>query len=484
MDRRLRLQLRATQRQRTLQGLLLSAEGRKLLVVEDDPGLLNQLKWCFEDYDVFTAEDRESAIAELRKNEPAVVLQDLGLPPQPEGVEEGLNTLQEILHLAPHTKVIVVTGNGDQENALRSVELGAYDFYQKPVDTDTLELLVDRAFKMHELEHENRRLQSAQKISPLEGIVAASAVMRNVCRMIEKVAPTNVTTLLLGESGTGKELLARALHRLSPRVDKRFVAINCAAIPENLLESELFGYEKGAFTGAAKTTPGKVEMADGGTLFLDEIGDMPIGLQAKLLRFLQERVVERVGGREEISVDVRVVCATNQNPVNLIEKQLFREDLYYRVSEITIDIPPLRDREEGRLILARTLLARQADIQKRAITGFTKDACDAIEAHSWPGNVRELENKIKGAVIMADGKQITADDLGLSPGDGAPETLNLREVRAQAESKAIRTALMRNFGNVSRTAEELGVTRPTLYDLLNKYGLSAEAYSKRTLVNE
>ena len=462
----------------------LSAERRKLLIVEDDPGLLNQLKWCFEGFEVFVAEDRDSAITELRRNEPSVVLQDLGLPPKPDGVEEGLKTLQDILRLAPHTKVIVVTGNGDQENALRSVERGAYDFYQKPVDTDTLRLLVDLAFTMHELEAENRRLQQTVDNSPLDGIVAASDAMRNVCRMIEKVAPTNVTTLLLGESGTGKELLARALHRLSPRKTNRFVAINCAAIPENLLESELFGYEKGAFTGATKTTPGKVEVADGGTLFLDEIGDMPIGLQAKLLRFLQERVVERVGGREEISVDVRVVCATNQNPVSLIEQQLFREDLYYRVSEITIGIPPLRDREEGRLILARTLLARLANQQNRAINGFTKDACDAIEAYRWPGNVRELENKIKGAVIMADGKLITAADLGLDAADADPDSLNLREVRAAAESRAIRTALMRNFGNVSKTAEVLGVTRPTLYDLLNKHGLSAEAYSKRSIVNE
>ncbi len=462
----------------------MSAEGRKLLIVEDDPGLLKQLKWCFEGYDVCTAEDRNSAITELRRQEPAVVLQDLGLPPDPEGVEEGLSTLQEILKLSPHTKVIVVTGNGDQENALRSVELGAYDFYQKPVDTDTLRLLVDRAFTMGELEAENRRLQSIASDSPLDGIVAASEGMRQVCNMIEKVAPTNVTTLLLGESGTGKELLARALHRLSPRAEKRFVAINCAAIPENLLESELFGYEKGAFTGAVKQTPGKIEVADGGTLFLDEIGDMPMMLQAKLLRFLQERVIERVGGRQEISVDVRVICATNQNPVELIGQGQFREDLYYRISEITIDIPPYRDREEGRLILARTLLNKYAKQQSRALNGFTKDACSAIEAYTWPGNVRELENKIKSAVIMADGKQVTASDLGISVGDEQPENLNLREVRQRAESKAIRTALMRNFGNISRTAEELGVTRPTLYDLLNKYGLSAEAYSKRSITNE
>jgi two-component system NtrC family response regulator len=457
-----------------------SEESRKLLIVEDDPGLLSQLKWCFDGFDVATAGDRNGAIAELRRHEPTVVLQDLGLPPNPEGVDEGLATLQEILRLSPHTKVIVVTGHGDQENALRSVALGAYDFYQKPVDTDTLQLLVDRAFNIGELESENRRLQNLASESPLDGIVAASEGMLQVCRMIEKVAPTNVTTLLLGESGTGKELLARSLHNLSPRKDKRFVAINCAAIPENLLESELFGHEKGAFTGAVKQTHGKVENANGGTLFLDEIGDMPISLQAKMLRFLQERVIERVGGREEISVDVRVVCATNQNPIELISQGLFREDLYYRVSEITIDIPPFRDREEGRLILARTILNKYAKQQGRALNGFTDDANEAIEAYSWPGNVRELENKIKGAVIMADGKQVTAADLGLTGiEDSEPESLNLREVRSRAESKAIRVVLMKNFGNISRAAEQLGVTRPTLYDLLNKYGLSAEAYSKR-----
>ncbi len=456
----------------------MSDSSRKLLIVEDDPGLMSQLRWCFEEYEVLSAEDQASAINELRRHEPMVVLQDLGLPPNPEGVDEGLATLQEILKLSPHTKVIVVTGHGDQENALKSVAMGAYDFYQKPVDTDTLQLLVERAFNISELEAENRRLQSQAVDSPLDGIVAASEGMLAVCRMIEKVAPTDVTTLLLGESGTGKELLARALHRLSPRVDKRFVAINCAAIPENLLESELFGFEKGAFTGAAKQTLGKVELADGGTLFLDEIADMPLALQAKMLRFLQERVIERIGGREEIPVDVRVVSATNQNPVEMIEQSTFREDLYYRVSEITIDIPPFRDREEGRLILARTLLARFCEQQGRALS-FTDDANDAIEAYLWPGNVRELENKIKGAVIMADGNQITARDLGLEDSEPGPETLNLREVRRLAESKAIRVALMKAFGKITRAAEMLGVTRPTLYDLMNKYGLSAEGYSKR-----
>ena len=459
----------------------MTEQSRKLLIVEDDPGLLSQLKWCFEGYDVVTAEDRGAAITELRRHDPMVVLQDLGLPPHPEGVDEGLATLQELLKLSPHTKVIVVTGHGDQENALKSVALGAYDFYQKPVDTETLQLLVDRAFNISELEGENRRLQNIASESPLDGIVAASEGMLSVCRMIEKVAPTNVTTLLLGESGTGKELLARALHRLSPRVDKKFVAINCAAIPENLLESELFGHEKGAFTGAVKQTPGKIELADGGTLFLDEIGDMPLALQAKMLRFLQERVIERVGGREEISVDVRVVCATNQNPVDLIQQDLFREDLYYRISEITVDIPPFRDREEGRLILARNILAKHANQQGRSLGGFSDDANDAIESYTWPGNVRELENKIKGAVIMADGKQVTAADLGIDAVEANEiESLNLREVRQRAESKAIRIALMKSFGNISRAAEQLGVTRPTLYDLLNKYGLSAEAYSKRS----
>ncbi len=457
----------------------MSDQARKLLIVEDDPGLLKQLKWCFEAYEVFTAENREDAIAELRRNEPAVVLQDLGLPPKPEGVEEGLATLAETLRLAPHTKVIVVTGNGDQENALTAVAQGAYDFYEKPVDTDTLKLLVDRAFNMYELEAENRRLQHQVNESPLDGIVAASEGMLAVCRMIEKVAPTDVTTLLLGESGTGKELLARALHRLSPRGEKNFVAINCAAIPENLLESELFGHEKGAFTGAHKQAIGKVELAEGGTLFLDEIGDMPMPLQAKMLRFLQERVIERVGGREEISVDVRVVCATNQDPQDLIKEGLFRDDLYYRVSEITINIPPYRDREEGRLILARTLLQKYCEKQNRAINGFSDDALTAIEAYAWPGNVRELENKIKGAVIMADGKMVTAADLGLQADDEFGDSLNLREVRHNAESKAIRLALTRSHGNVSKAADLLGVTRPTLYDMLKKHSLNAEGYMKK-----
>jgi len=444
---------------------------RKLLVVEDDPGLQSQLRWCFEDYEVFVAEDRDTAMAQLRRHEPPVVLQDLGLPPDAEGVTEGFATLEEILAVAPATKVIVVTGHGDQENAVKSVGLGAYDFYHKPVDTDTLQLIVNRAYDIFELERENQRLLSQQGASPLDGIIAASDAMLQVCRIIEKVAPTPVTTLLLGESGTGKELLARALHSLSAQADHPIVAINCAAIPENLLESELIGYEKGAFTGAVKQTRGKIEMADGGTLFLDEIGDMPLALQAKLLRFLQERVVERVGGRQEISVDVRVVCATNQDLNSANRDGRFREDLYYRISEITINIPPLRERHGCRLILARTLLSKYAAQHGRPIKGFSEDAQNGIQNYSWPGNVRELENKIKGAVIMAEGKQITAADLGLADIAAAGPDLNLRGVRREAEVRAIKRALVYSSGNISRAAKLLGITRPTLYDLLEKYDI-------------
>jgi two-component system NtrC family response regulator len=446
---------------------------RKLLIVEDDPGIQNQLRWCFEDYEVISATDRETAINELRRHEPAVVLQDLGLPPDDSGVSEGFATLREILKLAPFTKVIVVTGHGDQSNALKAVGLGAYDFYQKPVDVDTLQLIVQRAHQIHALEAENRQLAEALAASPLDGVIAASDAMLKVCRTIEKVAPTNATTLLQGESGTGKEVLARAMHVLSPRRKEAFVAINCAAIPDTLLESELFGFEKGAFTGAVKQTPGKIEVADGGTLFLDEIGDMPLSLQAKLLRFLQQRTIERIGGRAEIPVDVRVLCATNKNLRQAMATGAFREDLYYRISEITIEIPPLREREGGRLLLAQYLLNKFAKQQGRPIKRFTDDAHDAIETYAWPGNVREMENKIKAGVIMAEGKFVTAVDLGLSVTTNPP-SLNLRVVRQTAETHAIRQALVRAGGNISRTAELLGVTRPTLYDLMAKYSIRAE----------
>ncbi len=452
----------------------MTEQGKRLLIVEDDPGLQSQLRWCFEDYEAVVAEDRETALAQLRRYEPPVVLQDLGLPPDPEGVGEGLATLEEIMTLAPETKVIVVTGHGDQENALKAVSLGAYDFYEKPVDTETLQLIVDRAYQIYALEQENVRLLRQESTSPLDGIIAASEKMLEVCRMVEKVAPTNATTLLAGESGTGKELLARALHSLSARVDKPFVAINCAAIPENLLESELFGHERGAFTGAVKQTRGKVEMADSGTLFLDEIGDMPLALQAKLLRFLQERIIERVGGREEISVDVRVVCATNQDLEAALREKRFRPDLYYRISEITINIPPLREREGGRVILARSLLEKFGGQQGRVLKGFSADALNAVQNYAWPGNVREMENKIKGAVILSEGKQVSAADLGLSDVDAQAPNLNLREVRRLSETGAIKRALVYASGNISKAAKMLGITRPTLYDLLEKYEIRTQ----------
>ena len=445
-------------------------ERRTLLIVEDDLGLQSQLRWYFEGYEVLVAEDRESAVNLVRRHEPPVVTLDLGLPPDPANATEGLEALDQILSAAPHTKVIVVTGNDDRENAVRAVGRGAYDFYQKPVDPEVLGLIVDRAYNLFELEDENRRLARKERPSPLAGIIAASGEMTRVCRMVEKVAPTSATVLLLGESGTGKELLARALHGLSPRAEQRFVAINCAAIPETLLESELFGYEKGAFTGAAKQTLGKIEYAHKGTLFLDEIGDLPMSLQAKLLRFLQERVIERVGGREEIAVDVRVIGATHQDLGQLIEEGRFREDLYYRLSEISLRIPPLRERTGDSVLLARHFLDLFGREHGRSLRGFTEDALAAIEAYPWPGNARELENRVKRAVIMAENNRIAAEDLELVvPDESMP--LNLRQVREEAERRAIERALALYNGNVSLAADILGVSRPTLYDLVKKYDL-------------
>lgn len=439
-----------------------------LLIVEDDPGIQSQLRWHFDDYHVVIAGNRTEAINAIRQYEPAVVLQDLGLPPDDEGVEEGFKCVQETIKLAPKTKIIVVTGNSGYENAVRAVALGAYDFYQKPIDTKTLDLIVQRAYNIYELEEENSRLQE-QQISPLAGIITADAGMLKLCKTLEKIAPTTVTCTILGESGTGKEVFSRAIHNLSPRNEGRFVAINCAAVPENLMESELFGYEKGAFTGAAKKTLGKVETAHGGTLFLDEIGDMPLALQAKLLRFLQERVIERVGGREEIAVDVRVVCATNKNLEAMVAEGTFREDLFYRICEMVVDLPPLRDRKGDKILLARYILKRITEEQGRNINGFTTEAAEAIESYPWPGNIRELENKIKRAAIMCDGKHIDCDDLGITKSEEF--SINLRQVRNDAEKNAIRQAISMSDNNYSAAAKLLGITRPTLYDLLKKYNI-------------
>ena len=448
----------------------MSEDKEILLIVEDDPGLQKQMRWSFDAYETRVAGDRESALVQLRQEKPAVVTLDLGLPPDQDGASEGLAALEQILELVPDTKVIVVTGNQDRANAVKAVAMGAYDFYQKPFDPEVLRLVVERAFRLHALQQENRRLQQSQD-STMEGILTRDAGMLKMCRSVEKVAPSGATVLLLGESGTGKELLARALHRLSLRSAKRFVAINCAAIPENLLESELFGYEKGAFTGASKQALGKIEFADGGTFFLDEVGDLSPALQAKILRFLQERVIERIGGRAEIPVDIRVVCASHQNLKKLIEEGRFREDLYYRLSEIEIAIPPLRDRHGDAALLAHAFLHKFNHQEGRSIKGFKQEALRAIEAHSWPGNVREMENYIRRAVIMTDGSRISAEDLGLSEPSGEPETINLREVRNEAERKAIIKALSRVDGNIQAAAELLGVSRPTVYDLIDRLGL-------------
>jgi two-component system NtrC family response regulator len=447
----------------------------KLLIIEDDPGLQKQLRWSLDAYEVVVAGDREAALAQIRRHEPAVCTMDLGLPPDPDGSTEGLATLQQILALAPDTRVIVLTGNQDHANAVKAIGMGAYDFHQKPVDPEVLNLVIQRAFFLHTLQQENRRMQQSQADSPLSGVISRDPGMLKVCRTVEKVAPTSASVMLLGESGTGKEVLARAVHALSPRAKGRFMAINCAAIPENLLESELFGYEKGAFTGAAKQTKGKVELAHGGTFFLDEVGDLPMALQAKLLRFLQERVIERVGGHEEIPVDVRIVCATHQKLKDLCAQGRFREDLYYRLSEIVVNIPPMRQREGDAALLAHHFKNKFCAQESRASLHFAPDAMAAIEAYAWPGNVREMENCLKRAVIMADGNTIVADDLGLPESGAEEEPLNLRQVRDEAEYKAIVKALARTDGNIVKASEMLGISRPTMYDLMGRHGIKVNA---------
>ncbi|MBA4042337.1 MAG: PEP-CTERM-box response regulator transcription factor [Sphingobium sp.] len=446
---------------------------RKLLIVEDDLGLQRQLRWAYEGYEVLVAADRRSAIDVLRAEEPDVVTLDLGLPPDPDGVSEGFATLAEILRLKPDTKVIVASGHGARESALQAISAGAWDFYQKPIDIDALGMIVARAFHVHALEAENRRLAARGGVAAgLGGIVSASPEMLKVTRTIERVAAADVSVMLLGASGTGKELLARALHEISPRRDRAFVAINCAAIPDTLLESELFGHEKGAFTGAIKTTEGKIEQAQGGTLFLDEVGDIPLPLQVKLLRFLQERVIERIGGRRAIAVDTRIVCATHQDVDAMIADGRFRDDLYYRLAEIVVRIPSLAERPGDAVLLARHFVAKHAKALHSAVVGLSAEACAAIEGWGWPGNVRELENRIKRAVIMAEGKHILAADLDL-PGAAPAAPLNLKAVREAADRAAIAHALARSDGNISNTAKLLGISRPTLYDLLKSYDLHA-----------
>lgn len=446
-----------------------------LLVVEDDEGLQRQLKWAYDGYRVVSAGDRASAIEALRVHEPAVVTLDLGLPPDPDGTEEGFATLVQMLSLKPDTKIIVASGHGARESALKAISLGAYDFYRKPIDIDELGLIVSRAFHLHGIETENQRLEGGGgKI--LGSIISTAPEMLKVAKTIERVASADVSVMLLGASGTGKELLARAVHEKSPRASGEFIAINCAAIPENLLEAELFGYERGAFTGAVKTVVGKIELAQDGTLFLDEVGDIPLPLQVKLLRFLQERVIERIGGRQPIAVDTRIVCATHQDLDAMTADGRFREDLYYRLAEIVVKIPALADRPGDAVLLARHFVNRFAREMNPKVQSLSPEAIAAVDAYGWPGNVRELENRVKRAVIMADGRSVTAADLelpGSSEDDEEQLAINLRAAREVADRRAIRLAMSRTENNISSAAKLLGISRPTLYDLLKQYRLQA-----------
>jgi two-component system NtrC family response regulator len=443
----------------------------KVLVVEDDLGIQKQLKWGLSEYSLVFAANRSEAIAAARRYEPTVITLDLGLPPDPDNASEGLKTLQELLQLLPHSKIIVITGNDDKKVALQSIELGAHDFYEKPIDIDILKVMIARASNLANLELENERLK--ENSLDQHGFVGVSPKVAEIRRMVEKIANTNIRTLILGESGTGKEVIARAIHQRGDREGKPFIAINCASIPENLLESELFGFEKGAFTGAHKSTIGKIEQANGGTLFLDEIGDMPFGLQAKLLRFLQESVIERIGGRREIKVDVKVICATHQDLPQMMSEKRFRDDLYYRVSEIVIHSPALREREEDVILLAKFFLEQYTGGSRSKVQGFSESAIESLMGYAWPGNIRELQNKIKSALIMCDGKQLTEQDL-MMPASAQEVSINLRKIREDAEKSAINKALVLSDGNMTHTAQLLGVARPTLYSLMEKYELSQQ----------
>jgi two-component system NtrC family response regulator len=447
---------------------------RPLLIVDDDPGLLRQLRWAFSGHKVYLAGTRQEATDLVRKDPVPVAIVDLGLPPDPDGASEGLSILAEILTIAPATKVIIATGNETREHALRAIALGAYDFYQKPIDIDVLQLIVARAERIFDLEAENRKLLQTAAVSPIDGIIGNSPEMLRVLRSIEKMAPANVAVLLRGESGTGKELLARAVHKLSARAHEPFVPINCAAIPETLLESELFGHERGAFTGALKQTIGKIESANRGTLFLDEIGDVPLPMQVKLLRFLQDQVVERIGGRNPVQVDVRIVCATNQDLDLMMAEGRFREDLYYRLNEVTVQVPPLRERGSDAVVLANFFLRRFATEYGRLARGFNATALAALSDYPWPGNVRELENRIKRAVVMTEDPLLSATDLGLAVPEEDTQSLTLRDARARADRDALQSALARAGSNLSKAAKLLGISRPTLYDLMQQHRIGLD----------
>ena len=453
----------------------MSPTAKSLLIVDDDSGLLRQLRWAFSDHKVYPAASRHEAIEIIRAAPVPVAILDLGLPPDPDGASEGLATLMEIREIAPATKVIIATGNETREHALRAIALGAYDFYQKPIDIEVLRMIVGRAEQMFELEAENRRLNEAAIASPIDGIIANSPEMLQVLRNIEKLAPTDVAVLILGESGTGKELLAHALHKMSRRAHAPFIPINCAAIPETLLESELFGHEKGAFTGAVRQNIGRIESAHRGTLFLDEIGDLPLPMQVKMLRFLQDQVVERIGGRKPVQVDVRIVCATNQDLDRMLVEGTFREDLFYRLNEVAVKVPPLRERPADAVVLASFFLRRFAAEYGHVARGISSSALAAIRDHPWPGNVRELENRVKRAVVMTDGALVSAADLELSTSEDEAKSLDIRSARSRAEREVIQLAMAQAGSNLSKAAKLLGISRPTLYDLMQQHQLSLDA---------
>jgi two-component system NtrC family response regulator len=446
----------------------------KLLIVEDDEGLRSQYRWAFPSCDVTMASSRPSAISAIKKERPPVVVMDLGLPPDPDGVSEGFAALEEMLRIVPETKVIVVTGNGEHKTALKAIRLGAYDFCEKPAELEVLRTIIERGLNLHRLEEENRRLSTMPVRSPIERIVTANQAMLKVCRDVERLAATHVPVLLLGESGTGKEALAQALHALGPRAKQPFVAINCGAIPENLLESELFGHERGAFTGAVKQTIGKIESANRGTLFLDEIADLPHPLQVKLLRFLQDQIVERIGGRQRIQVDVRIVSATNASLEERVNEGTFRGDLFYRMNAVTVRVPPLRERGGDAVLLANYFLGRFNSEFARNLRGFSDAAVAALSSHSWPGNVRELENRMKRAIVMAEARLIDAADLELAPASPAAMPLDLRTARLRAEREVLQLALARANGTLSVAARLLGISRPTLYGLMEVHDIEIE----------
>jgi two-component system, NtrC family, response regulator len=441
-----------------------------VLIVEDDEGLRRQYRWAFPNLELSLATTREEVASLLRRATFAVAILDLGLPPRPDDPSEGFATLSLLREHSPATKVIVATGQGSRKNALKAIELGAFDFFEKSVEPEVLQLIVDRARRQFDLESEIKRLaEEHQSPAPLHGIVASSPEMMSVLRTIEKVARTDVAVLLLGESGTGKELLAQAIHALSGRAKGPFVPISCAAIPETLLESELFGHEKGAFTGAINQAIGKIESANRGTLFLDEIGDVPQSMQVKLLRFLQNQVIERIGGRRSIQIDVRIVCATHQNLAHLISDGRFREDLFYRINEVAVRVPPLRERSGDAGLLANFFLRRFAEDFRRPVRAFSAEALEAIATYSWRGNVRELENRVKRAAIMASGGIVGIADLELQDGDDQSRSFNLRDARFEAEARVLRQALSVAGANISQAAKLLGISRPTLYDLMRQH---------------